>query len=183
MIHKSPKQVLVWSLFVRITHWLVAVSIVINSFNETDGWHRFIGYTAVILVLIRLAVGLVNRYRAWNHVTAYASRLWWPRLDDIKQHLREMWSGHLVGELGHNPLGQLAAYAMWGLIVALAFTGWLSRTDMFWGEDWPVDSHHWLSMLLQGLVILHICAVIVMSRLQKQNLVMAMLNGKKSKTE
>jgi cytochrome b len=79
---------------------------------------------------------------------------------------------------GHNPLGQYAFYIMWTLILLLGFTGWLSRTDQFWGEDWPVDLHQMLSNVLQGMVVLHLMAVMLLSKRLGRNLVRAMIRGK-----
>lgn len=78
---------------------------------------------------------------------------------------------------GHNPLGQLAVYVMWLLIMLLGFTGWLSRTDLYWGEDWPVQMHEMLSGLLQVMIVLHLLAVLLMTRLQRKNLIKAMIKG------
>jgi cytochrome b len=68
---------------------------------------------------------------------------------------------------------------MWGLIAALTITGWLSRLDAFWGEDWPIALHAWAAYALLALVVLHVSAAIVMSVLHKDNLILAMLTGKK----
>jgi cytochrome b len=179
----APAQILVWSWFVRLTHWLVAILVIINFFNDTGWWHRVIGYILIALVFSRLLFGLIAGRKASIDTTAQAARMWWPSLADIKQHLREIGAGRLTPSLGHNPLGQLAAYAIWLLIFGLACTGWLSRTDMLWGEDWPVDVHRWFSNALQIMVLVHITAVILMSRLQKQNLILSMLHGRKSKSE
>ena len=81
---------------------------------------------------------------------------------------------------GHNPLGQWAVYVMWALIALLAFTGWLSRTDRYWGEDWVVDIHVALSDLLTAMIVLHVTAVLVVSWLQKTNLIKRMMTGKDS---
>ena len=92
--------------------------------------------------------------------------------------MKEVVLGHAILHRGHNPLGMLAIYMIWPLVVLLAFTGWLSRTDAYWGEDVPVLAHLLFSNLLLGLVVLHVAAVIVMSRLQKRNLIKAMFIGK-----
>lgn len=78
---------------------------------------------------------------------------------------------------GHNPLGFIAVYWLWFFISALAFTGWLSRTDWLWGEDWPVDLHAYLSYLLMASVLLHICAVFLVSKWSKQQLLKQMIDG------
>ncbi len=72
------------------------------------------------------------------------------------------------------------AIALWLLVLALAFTGWLMRLDVFWGEDWPQDIHVWLSIALQVCVCIHIVAAIVMSVWTRENLIGAMLTGRKT---
>lgn len=67
---------------------------------------------------------------------------------------------------------------MWGLILLLGLTGWISRTDQFWGEDWPVELHEVLSKALQCMVVLHLMAVLLLSKKSGENLIRAMVRGK-----
>ena len=158
----------VWALFVRVTHWLVAAFVIVNFFNDTGYWHRFIGYTCLVLVLSRIIYGLFL-------TKTTSSQFYFPTIANIKQHINEIKTQHFSPHVGHNPLGQWAVYAMWILIILLALTGWLSRTDAYWGEDWPVDLHAFFSNALQVLVILHVAAVVLMSALQKKNLIKPMI--------
>ncbi|HSI24482.1 MAG TPA: cytochrome b/b6 domain-containing protein [Methylotenera sp.] len=160
----------VWPLTVRITHWLVAVFVLTNFVNDTGYWHRIIGYVCLILIAIRII-------HAAKTKIAHA-RLFWPTSHAILQHLKEISSGVVTEHAGHNPLGQLAVYGMWLLIALLGFTGWLSRTDAYWGEDWPVDLHNYLSDALMLMVLLHLLAIVIISKLQKQNLVKRMIAEK-----
>ncbi len=160
----------VWSLTVRLTHWAVATGVMVNFFNDTGYWHRMVGYACILFVLLRLSDGL------WI-TRSVASRFFVPRFNDIKLHLHEIRTGQVTHHAGHNPLGQLAVYVMWLLIMLLGFTGLLSRTDMYWGEDFPVQMHEILSDLLQVMVVLHLLAVMLMSRLQHKNLVKAIIKG------
>ena len=82
--------------------------------------------------------------------------------------------------IGHNPLGQWAVYAMWLLVFLLALSGWISRTDIYWGEDFPVTIHLVSSQLLQAMVVLHLLATLVISKRLKQNLTKAMVSGDSS---
>lgn len=164
----SKANIAGWSLTVRLTHWAVAAGVIINFFNETGYWHRVIGYACILFALLRLIDGLwLSRLPA--------SKFFVPKLADIKLHLNEISTGQMAHHDGHNPLGQLAVYVMWLLILLLGFTGWLSRTDMYWGEDLPVQMHEVLSDLLQVMVVLHLFAVVLMSKLQHRNLVKAMI--------
>jgi cytochrome b len=160
----------VWSLTVRLTHWAVATGVMVNFFNDTGYWHRMVGYACILFVLLRLIDGL------WITRSA-ASKFFVPKFNDIKLHLYEIRTGQVAHHAGHNPLGQLAVYVMWLLIMLLGFTGWLSRTDMYWGEDLPVQMHEILSDLLQVMVVLHLLAVLLMSRLQHKNLIKAIIKG------
>ncbi|HEY9268870.1 MAG TPA: cytochrome b/b6 domain-containing protein [Methylotenera sp.] len=159
-----------WSLTVRLTHWAVATSVIVNFFNDTGYWHRMVGYACILFVVLRLIDGL------WLS-RAPASKFFMPGFNDIRLHLHELRTGRVAHHAGHNPLGQLAVYGMWLLIMLLGFTGWLSRTDMFWGEDLPVQIHEILSNLLQVMVVVHLLAVLLMSRLQNRNLIKAIIKG------
>lgn len=160
-----------WTWFVRLTHWLIALSVLVNFFNDTGFWHRTIGYCCLILVMLRIVYGLCIS-------TEPSSKFYIPGVQSIKSHLKELFNQQVPPYVGHNPLGQWAIYLMWLLIAALAFTGWLSRTDAYWGEDWPVDLHMAISNVLQGIVVVHLLAVFLMSKLQKTNLVKVMIVGK-----
>ncbi len=160
----------VWPLTVRVIHWLVAVFVLTNFVNDTGYWHRIIGYVCLILIVIRVIHGVKTGARH--------TRFYWPTYQAILQHLREVREGVVTEHAGHNPLGQLAVYVMWLLIALLGLTGWLSRTDAYWGEDWPVDLHSYLSDALMLMVLLHVLAISVISKLQKQNLVKRMMAGK-----
>lgn len=167
---KKHNQVAAWPLLVRLTHWLIACCVMVNFFNESGYWHRFIGYACIGLVLLRICDGLwLSQHEAAKfHLSGFAG---------IRLHIRQLLSGCVSAHIGHNPLGQYAVYAIWLLIALLALTGWISRTDAYWGEDWPITAHQILSYLLQGMVVLHLCAVFAMSRLQNRNLIRAMLRG------
>jgi len=51
----KTKQVRVWDILVRITHWTVAIGVIANLLFTEDGseLHAYVGYTVVGLVVIR----------------------------------------------------------------------------------------------------------------------------------
>lgn len=171
----------VWGKLVRCTHWLVASAVVFNFFSETGWVHRYVGYFAAILVLLRLLYGLplFSRWLKPNTTALF----YVPKLKDIAHHVSGILSGSGFQGDGHNPLGQLAAYLMWLLILLLAMTGFLAGTDAFFGEDWPVTFHIGVSYALQAVVLIHLFGVMLMSYLQKQNLLISMITGCKSDSE
>jgi cytochrome b len=166
---------LIWPWWVRLSHWLVALGVIAvwlltYCYYETDTLHRWLGYSIVVIIAIRILL-------AW-HTQYPAARLGLPNQQAIATHLAHLKQLQLPAESGHNPLGQIAVYLMWALIALLACTGWLSRTDWFWGEDLPVEMHAWLSTLLMVTVCVHVLAVLLMGRLAKQHLILQMLHGK-----
>ena len=166
---------LVWPWWVRLSHWLVAIGVVAvwiltYVFYETDELHRWIGYAILVAVSVRILLA--------HFTQSQAAKLSLPSKQALKLHIVHLKQLDLPVVSGHNPLGQWAVYAIWTMIGLLALTGWLSRTDMFWGEDLPVDIHAWLSGILMGTVLLHVLAVLVVGRIARQHLILQMLHGK-----
>ena len=163
----------VWDRVVRITHWSVALLVLGNLLNE-DGsaWHRYAGYLAAALVLLRLFWGCVT------HSHARFSR-WWPGLAGIAAYLRATFAGKAPRYLGINPAGAAMAVIIWTLILSLGVTGWMMGLDPFWGEEWLENLHAAIAYVLLACVALHVLAVIAMSVRHRENLPKAMLTGKK----
>jgi cytochrome b len=166
---------LIWPWWVRLSHWLVAFGVITlwlmaYGLHETGKSHRVIGYALLVIVGVRVLAGFFSGIAT--------ARLTWPSWQQIQHHWTHLKQGHLPVQHGHNPLGQLAVYALWACVGLLGVTGYLSRTDWLWGEGWPVDIHACLSIAFMMLVALHVLAVILTSRLSGQGLVLQMLDGK-----
>lgn len=166
---------MLWPWWVRLSHWLVAAGVIalwLMSYvwYETDWLHRAVGYGVLTLVAVRVLLGCLTTIRS--------ARFYLPEWRAIRMHLSEMRHGHVTPHHGHNPLGQWSVYLIWLLISALALTGWLSRTDALWGEDWPVDLHATLSVGLLALIVVHVLAVMIVSRLSGQHLLSQMIHGR-----
>lgn len=170
----SARGELLWPWWVRLTHWLVAAGVIalwLMSYvwYETDRLHRLVGYAVLALVAGRLLGGCMTHLHSGRfHVPGWRA---------IRTHLIQIRQGQITPHRGHNPLGQWSVYLIWLLIAALALTGWLSRTDALWGEDWPVDLHALFSLGLLGLIVCHVLAVIIVSRLSGQSLLSQMIHG------
>jgi cytochrome b len=164
-----------WPWWVRLSHWLVAAGVIAlwlmsYAWYETDWLHRAVGYAVLTMVVVRIVLGCVTKVSS--------ARFYLPGWHAIGTHFTEMRQGHITPHGGHNPLGQWSVYLIWLLIAALAVTGWLSRTDAFWGEDWPVELHAALSLGLLAVIVLHVLAVVVVSRLSGQHLLSQMIHGR-----
>ena len=65
------------------------------------------------------------------------------------------------------------------MLAAIAVTGWLMTTDMFWGSELMEEVHEALAEGLLVLVALHVAGVFYTGWHQRENLVRAMLSGRK----
>ncbi len=166
-------MVKVWDRVVRGTHWSVAALVFFQFLNE-DGaaLHRYAGYLAGALVLLRLAWS--TRASGFAHYSK-----WLPSPTRIKTYLRTARHGRAPRMLGLNPLGACMALLIWSLILLLAASGWMMGFDMFWGDEWLEDIHALLAWSLLGCVAIHVTAVIATSVRHKENLPKAMLTGRK----
>jgi cytochrome b len=163
---------LIWSRLVRLSHWLMAAGVLFNLFNETGPLHRYVGYAVAAVTVLRLSWGLTRPRADHAHVG-------WPGLAALREHLQGLREGHVHRSLGHNPAGMCMALLLWALVLALGVSGWMTQLDAYWGEDWLIDTHEWLAYALQACLLMHWAGVIVMSRLQGENLLKAMITGRK----
>ena len=181
----KTRQVKVWDILVRFTHWTVAAGIIANLFFTEDGsdLHVYVGYTVLGLVVVRLLWGLVGtRYARFTSFFPTPTRL--------KHHLSALIVRRVDEQhLGHNPLAAIMMLSLWAVIIGLGVTGYLMETDIFshiqllGNKDVLEEIHELLANSLYLLVPLHIIAAIAMSYWQRQNLIKSMITGKKTVTD
>lgn len=173
---QAGSTIKVWNVFVRLSHAAVAAIVLFNLFNESGPLHRYAGYLAAALVVLRLAWGLSRRRDDPAHIGL-------PDAGALRHHVQALLGARqgrpVTRSLGHNPAGLCMALLMWALVLGLGLSGWISQTDEYWGEDWPVNLHTTLARVLQVCIVLHWLGVALMSLLQRENLVSAMITGRK----
>ena len=162
----------VWDPFVRVFHWSLVSCVLVNFFVVDDGetLHQLVGYTASALVVARLVWGFVGSPHA-----RFAD--FFPTPARLRAHLAAIRAGRHDFQPGHNPLGALMMLALMTLVLALGLTGFLQTTDLFWGEEWLEELHAGLATTLIALAGIHAAAAIVIGRLERVNLVGAMITG------
>lgn len=168
------QAIMVWDMPVRVSHWLLVICFAgawLSS--ESERWaliHYAFGYTACLLVLIRLVWGLIG-----TRYARFSQFLKSPRA--VIEHFMAMLRGHPHHDVGHNPAGGLVMFALMLLMLLIGFTGYLSVKEFL--GNFVSEAHEVLASLALGLAIVHIIAAIGMSLIEKQNLVRSMVSGKK----
>ena len=168
----TPARIKVWDPLVRVFHWGLASSFAIAWFTAED-WrslHEYAGYAAGALVALRFVMGL-----AGSRYARFSQFLRSPR--DTLDYLRALMAGREPRYIGHNPLGGLMVMVLIVTMAALATTGYMQTTDMFWGYGWVEETHEFLADLLVLFVAIHLSGVIVESLRHRENLVAAMISG------
>lgn len=170
------ESVRVWDRFVRFFHWSLVGCVAANLLllEEGDPPHRWAGYIAAALVLVRIVWGFVGSRHA-----RFAD--FFPTPSRLAGHWRQLRAGLDDPHPGHNPLGALMMLALMGLVLALGVTGYLMGTDTYWGEEWLEELHEGLANVLMACAGLHVLGALLMSRLSGVNLVRAMVTGVKQR--
>jgi cytochrome b len=171
---KVKQAIMVWDMPVRVFHWLLVICFAgawLSS--ESERWamiHYAFGYTACLLVLIRLVLGLIG-----TRYARFSQFLKSPKA--VLEHFMAMLRGHPHHDVGHNPAGGLVMFALMLLILLIGLTGYLSVKEFL--GNFASEAHEVVANLVLGLVIVHIVAAIGMSLIERQNLVRSMVTGKK----
>lgn len=170
------EPVKVWDPFVRIFHWSLVGCVLVNYFVNDDGKdvHQWTGYVASALITLRIVWGFIGSRHA-----RFAD--FFPTPTRLRAHFAAMRSGQAASHAGHNPLGALMMLALMALVLGLGVTGFLQTTDTFWGDEWLQELHAVLASGLIALAGLHAAAAILMSRVERTNLVAAMITGVKQR--
>jgi len=169
----ESREIPAWDLFVRAFHW-GAVALVAAAFLSPDdkSLHEPVGYAVLGLLLARLAWGVVGTRHA--RFTDFVAR---PKI--VFAYLKALWRGQARRYVGHNPAGGVMVVALLGALLVVTVSGWMSETDRFFGVDWVSHLHRLSSDVLLGLIACHLAGVLVSSVLHRENLVAAMITGRK----
>lgn len=166
-------EVRVWDPFVRLFHW-GTVALFATAFLSTDEkWlHEPIGYALIALVSLRIVWGFIG-----THHARFANFVVSPGA--VLRYLRQLREGRAPRHLGHNPAGGMMILLLLAMLVLVAGSGWMTETDRWFGVPWVDHLHHLSAHLLLLLIGVHVAGVVISSRLHRENLVRAMITGRK----
>jgi cytochrome b len=171
---QSPATVRVWDPLVRIFHWSL-VGLFTFAFLTGDEWqkpHEVAGYIIAGLIAFRVVWGLIG-----SRYARFASFIYRP--STVAGFLADTMRMKARRYLGHNPAGGLMVAGLLLAIVGISLSGWMMTTDAYWGVGWVEELHEAAAFTALGLVALHVGGVIVASFEHGENLVRAMVTGRK----
>jgi cytochrome b len=190
----QASEVRVWDPFVRVCHWLLATIVIVDWITDEPRWmHVWLGYAAVALVVLRVIWGFIGPEHA-----QFASFVRGPRL--VFDYLAGLVRFSSRRYLGHSPAGGAMVVALLIMITATAVTG-MANLAQERGEG-PLASviakverpripgqrrpplvtkqiHETVANITLVLVILHVCGVVLASVAHRENLLWAMITGRK----
>ncbi len=174
----QDRTVEVWDPALRCFHWCLVGSFTIAwlSADNLDTIHEWSGYAAGALIMFRLLWGFAGpryaRFRQFVRTPAH-----------VLAYLSDLARGRESRFIGHNPAGGAMVLALMAAMASLAVTGWMSTLDMFWGSEWLEEIHEFMANFMLVLVGLHVAGVLLASLRHGENLVRAMVNGRKRAAE
>ncbi len=169
------QKILVWDWPVRLGHWLMVGGFALAWLTGDSETFRLVhviaGATVFGVATFRLPWGFIgSRYaRFVDFVRGPAA------VKDYVVSLLRLQPDHHVG---HNPAGGWAIVLLLGLGIVTGVVGWAIYNDI--GGHWLEEVHEALAATMLTVVIVHVAGVISGSLLHGENLVRAMLNGRKS---
>ncbi len=186
-----------WDPVVRMSHWGIAVVVLLNAVLTSGGSlvHIWVGWVGLALLAIRIAWGFLGPHEA-------RFRAFPPDPRGALSHLRDLAAWRPRHYVSHNPAGAMMAYALWATLailigtgIAMTGTGPLGaaeRVAAVQTEDWSSldlgeskgeagevlkSVHEVAGNLILFLAALHVAGVAVESRAMRRNLVRPMLAG------
>jgi len=169
-----PDSVKVWDLFVRVCHWLLVILFAVAWYSGGiwDNPHLAAGYFIFGLVVARIVWGFVGSPHA-----RFSDFIYGPRT--ILLHIADMLRMRAPRYLGHNPAGGAMVIMLLATLIVICISGVMMTTDAFWGVKWVDRLHETASTIALVLVALHVGGVIFASIEHGENLVRAMIIGRK----
>ncbi|MQW88779.1 cytochrome b/b6 domain-containing protein [Sinorhizobium saheli] len=170
----SRRDVRVWDPIVRLFHWGVVACCTLNLFLLQPGKaaHRYVGYTALGLVSLRVVWGFIGTRHArfGDFVRGPAA---------VLRYVRALPTGKAERYVGHNPAAGWIMVLLMALLAAVGLSGWLTTLDVFWGNRLLEETHEFLGNAIIVMAGLHASAALFESWHLKENLIWSMITGRK----
>ncbi len=169
-----PATIKVWDPFVRLFHWSL-VSLFVLAYvagDEIERVHIAAGYTIAGLLALRIVWGFLGPRHA-----RFADFVRSP--DEALAYLRDAMAMRARRYIGHNPAGGLMVIALIFTLAGTCVTGYMMTIDAYWGSEAMEEVHELLANATVALIALHVLGVLFASFEHRENLVKAMITGRK----
>ncbi|MEB2344915.1 MAG: cytochrome b/b6 domain-containing protein [Deltaproteobacteria bacterium] len=168
------ERILVWDLPLRVFHWVLAASFA-GAFLTAESerlrdLHLLCGYTFAGAIAFRVAWGFVGSRHA-----RFSSLRFGPVA--LARYLRSLAAGRPEPHAGHGPVAIVMIPLLLGLGLAVAASGLATYAE--WGGEWLEEAHEAAAFAMLAVVIAHVAGVVVLSVLQRENLALALVTGRK----
>jgi cytochrome b len=166
--------IIVWPPVVRWGHWALAACVLSCLLLHEGGvWHERLGYAALALALGRCALGWLGgpRHLRLAAFVQGPAATW--------RYTRALLAHREPRHVGHNPLGGWMILGLLSAAVAAGASGALYVTARYWGDDGVYALHQLAGWSFALAVPLHVLGVILTSVLQRENLLQALITGRK----
>jgi cytochrome b len=192
MTEAQTTEIKVWDPLVRVGHWLLATAVIIAWFVDEPLWlHSWLGYIAIALVLVRIVWGFIGPDYA--RFASFVRGPWvaFGYFNDLIRFSSKRY-------LGHSPAGAVMIIALLVMVAVTAITGMASlaatrgegpfagvitkveRPNAEGDQDLLIEEvHETAANITMVLVLLHIAGVALASFAHRENLVAAMITGRK----
>ncbi len=170
----AKDKILVWDLPTRLMHWTLALSF-LGAFltAESERYrdvHVLLGCTLIGVIACRIVWGLIG-----TRYARFSSFLFGPRA--VAGYLLSLLRRKPQHFVGHNPAGSVAIYVLLASGLVAGVTGYAAYNGA--GGDALSGLHEGAANFMLGFVFVHIAGVIVSAFLHRENLVGAMITGRK----
>ncbi|HED12686.1 MAG TPA: cytochrome B [Gammaproteobacteria bacterium] len=177
----------VWDPFVRIFHWTLLAAFIVAFSTEGDlqVLHNAAGYLMLGLLACRLVWGIVGtRHARFTDFITMPST--------IVAYLKDARAGTAKRYLGHNPAGGAMIVILIIVLTLTVVTGigmergtlpanvasWFSMFDGYSNRSLK-HFHEFFANLSMVFILGHVIGVLISSWQHRENLVRAMIDGKK----
>lgn len=168
------QRILVWDWPVRLGHWLMAGAFIVAWLtSESETWrlvHVLAGGTVLAVAAFRLPWGFIgSRYARFVDFVRGPTA--------VKDYLASLLRLEPEHHVGHNPAGGWAIVVLLVLAILSGLSGWAIYNDL--GGEVFEEVHEGLTAAMLTVVFIHLAGVVSGSLLHEENLVRAMLTGRK----
>lgn len=182
---KKPSLIPVWDPFVRFFHWLLVAAFVSSWLTREQQYdlHLLTGYTTLILISLRFVWGFIGTRHARFTDFAYSP-------STIYAYMKSLAVVRSKRYLGHNPAAGVMIFAQLAGLLAVTISGialdgaenWsgpMAEMKLYLYTGQIQSIHVQSTWLLLILIFLHLLGVIHSSLTHHENLIKAMITGRK----